>query len=412
MSTSSRVSSSGASSRWLAIDASRGIAMAFVCLSHFGTGYFAGIGQSERQIFTDRIAMLASPAFILISGSMLGMLARERSREQFDSVRERFVDRGLFLLIVAHVLIVFAHLPLHAGRYAWIRWGFITDTIAVCLLVGPALVDRLPARARLALAGAMYAGSWWIVLAWHPSGLVARFLKDTVVGPMGDSTRLSNFPILPWLALYVAGTVLGEELVARRRRSESPSAIVASLGAVALLVAAAWTIVIGAGSPPSDVYSRVADLGSPFQKVPPGPLYLLGYGGLAMLMMAAVIRAEERRIALPVLRVAALVGRASLFVFVLQYYVNFALVPMLHLPDTPWWPLFFAGSLAALHAATRVWMLFGLNRLITVGYPFARARAPIAIPAVTHLSSQRPATRATASQRRTRRQKSKALTGA
>jgi uncharacterized membrane protein len=391
MSSSSRGSSSGASSRWLAIDASRGIAMAFVCLSHFGTGYFAGIGHSERQILTDRIAMLASPAFMLISGSMLGMLARERSRDHFASVRERFFDRGLFLLIVAHVLIVFAHLPLHAGRFAWIRWGFITDTIAVCLLVGPALVERLPARTRLALAGAMYAGSWWTVLAWHPSGFVARFLKDTVVGPMGDSTRLSNFPILPWLALYITGTVVGEEMVARRRRVESPSAVLASLGAATVLVAAAWTIVIGAGSPDrlwplSDVYSRVADLGSPFQKVPPGPLYLLGYGGLAILLMAAVIRAEERRIALPALRVAALVGRASLFVFVLQYYVNFALVPALHLPDTPWWPVFFAVSLAALYVATRVWMSFGLNRLITVGYPFARARTGVASSPVSHPS--------------------------
>jgi len=395
MSTSSRESSSGGPSRWLAIDASRGIAMAFVCLSHFGTGYFAGIGHSERQIWTDRIAMLASPAFMLISGSMLGMLASERSRKQFEAVRDRFFDRGLFLLIVAHALIVIAHLPLHAGRYAWIRWGFITDTIAVCLLVGPALIERLPSRMRLALAGAMYTGSWWTVLAWHPSGLVARFLKDTVVGPMGDSTRLSNFPILPWLALYIAGTVLGEEMVARRRRFESPAAVVASLGAAALLVAVAWTVAIGAGNPDglrpmSDVYSRVADLGSPFQKVPPGPLYLLGYGGLAMLLTAAIMRAEERRAAMPALRGAALVGRASLFVFVVQYYVNFALVPVLHLPDTPWWPLFFVVSLAALYIATTVWMSFGLNRLITVGYPFARAKARVAIPPASHPSSALP----------------------
>ena len=59
------------SERWLAIDAARGAAMAFVCLSHFATGYFASIGHPERQDLTDRISMLASPAFMLISGSML-----------------------------------------------------------------------------------------------------------------------------------------------------------------------------------------------------------------------------------------------------------------------------------------------------------------------------------------------------
>lgn len=67
-------------------------------------------------------------------------------------------------------------------------------------------------------------------------------------------------------------------------------------------------------------------------------------------------------------------GRASLFVFVLQYYVSFVIVPVLHLPDTPWWPVYFAGSLAAIYLMTAAWMSAGLNRLITVGYPFARAR--------------------------------------
>lgn len=68
------------SERWLAIDASRGLAMAFVCLSHFATGYFASIGHPERQDLTDRISMLASPAFMLISGSMLGLLSATRWR--------------------------------------------------------------------------------------------------------------------------------------------------------------------------------------------------------------------------------------------------------------------------------------------------------------------------------------------
>ena len=70
--------------------------MSFVCLSHFATGYFASIGHPERQDLTDRISMLASPAFMLISGSMLGLLSAARSTEQFARLRDKLVDRGLF----------------------------------------------------------------------------------------------------------------------------------------------------------------------------------------------------------------------------------------------------------------------------------------------------------------------------
>jgi len=375
----------GASSeRWLAIDASRGVAMVFVCLSHFATGYFASIGHPERQDLTDRISMLASPAFMLISGSMLGLLSATRSTERFARVRDKLMDRGLFLIIVAHALIVVAHLPLRDGPRAWMRWGFITDTIGVCLVFGPAIVRRLSASARLALAGTMYTVSWWLVPAWHPTLLVARFIKDTVVGPMGTSTRLYNFPLLPWFAVYLAGTALGGEMAKRRARGESSVHLVLEVGSAAAAVAAVCIAFVVATHPSAliptgDEFTRLSDLASPFQKLPPAPLYLLGYGGLALMMMGALMWAEEHALGMRALRAASLVGRASLFVFILQYYVNFVIAPLLHLPDTRWWPLFFAGSLAVIYMATTAWMAAGLNRLITVGYPFARARARLGL---------------------------------
>jgi uncharacterized membrane protein len=394
---SSRDEEPGASpGRWLAIDASRGVAMAFVCLSHFATGYFASIGHPERQDLTDRISMLASPAFMLISGAMLGLLSTTRSREQFARVRDKLVDRGLFLLIVAHALILIAHLPLRDGPRAWMRWGFITDTIGVCLLVGPLIVRRLSARARLALAAAMYTVSWWLVRAWHPAALAARLLKDTIFGPMGVSTRLYNFPLLPWLAVYLAGTALGGAMAQRRAHGKSPMRMVIGAGAVSLAVALACIAAFALTLPRSliptgDIFTRLSDLGSPFQKLPPAPLYLLGYGGLALLMMGVLMWAEEHGRATCALRAIAFVGRASLFVFILQYYVNFVVVPLLHLPDTPWWPMYFVGSLAAIYLATAAWMTAGLNRLITVGYPFARARARQGVASsATHGAAELP----------------------
>ncbi|MDQ2768228.1 MAG: DUF1624 domain-containing protein, partial [Gemmatimonadota bacterium] len=247
MNTKEDGNSDARAERWLAIDASRGVAMAFVCLSHFATGYFASIGHPARQDLTDRISMLASPAFMLISGSMLGLLSAARSTEQFARVRAKLVDRGLFLIIIAHALIVIAHLPLREGPRAWMRWGFITDTIGVCLLVVPTIVRRVSGRACLALASTMYTASWWIVCAWHPTQLAARFVKDTIFGPMGTSTRLYNFPVLPWLAVYLAGTSLGGEMARRRERGESSVRLVLGVGGVltAVAVASVAGVVVG-----------------------------------------------------------------------------------------------------------------------------------------------------------------------
>lgn len=155
---------------------------------------------------------------------------------------------------------------------------------------------------------------------------------------------------------------------------ESSVRFVATLGMVSAAIAAAVSRGLerthhAPWAPAAEIFTRLPDVLSPFQKLPPGPVYLLAYGGLALVALSAIIWADEHRRAIPVLQAAALVGRTSLFVFVLQYYVNFVLVPLVHWPDVPWWPVYFALSLAAIYAAASYWSAHGLNRLISVGYP-------------------------------------------
>src|SRR5687767_2506611 len=71
-----------ADDRLRGIDAARGAAMAFVCLSHFGLEYFRPFGGATAQVTMYRIGMVASPTFMLISGMMLGLLYGSR-REEF-----------------------------------------------------------------------------------------------------------------------------------------------------------------------------------------------------------------------------------------------------------------------------------------------------------------------------------------
>src|SRR4051812_38573057 len=104
------------------LDASRGVAMLLVFLSHFAQGYFGetSTGRVPRVLW--RVGLVASPTFVIISGTLLGFLYAQ-SRDDFGPVQSKLIDRGLFLLTLGHVLILGALVPY--GHTA--RWLFITD---------------------------------------------------------------------------------------------------------------------------------------------------------------------------------------------------------------------------------------------------------------------------------------------
>ena len=95
------------------IDASRGLAMLFVFVSHFAYGFFDAELGGARETLT-AMGMVASPAFVILSGLMLGFVYRS-APSRFGDLRRKFIDRGLFLLTIGHVLILCAHLPLGRG---------------------------------------------------------------------------------------------------------------------------------------------------------------------------------------------------------------------------------------------------------------------------------------------------------
>jgi len=66
---------SGASARLEGLDGARGFAMLLVCLSHFGDAYLRPLGlDREHELLTDS-TLAATPAFILVSGLVLGCQA-------------------------------------------------------------------------------------------------------------------------------------------------------------------------------------------------------------------------------------------------------------------------------------------------------------------------------------------------
>jgi hypothetical protein len=109
------------------------------------------------------------------------------------------------------------------------------------------------------------------------------------------------------------------------------------------------------------------DLLSPFQKLPPGPVYALGYGGLGLAFLLMFMRLEEHVPGSRLLSALGVFGRASLFVFIRQYFVFFTGFEILRPAYSPWWPLWLGAATIAMWLVAREWDRRGLNRLLTVG---------------------------------------------
>src|SRR5262249_19291780 len=110
------------------LDATRGAAMFFVCLSHSAAYVSAQSAAFARGLIA--VGMIATPTFLLLSGIVCGYLGNAEEVAN-DALPRRLLDRGLFLLLVVHVLLGFIHatwwplVPAMTGSF------YITDAVAV-----------------------------------------------------------------------------------------------------------------------------------------------------------------------------------------------------------------------------------------------------------------------------------------
>jgi uncharacterized membrane protein len=353
------------------LDATRGTAMLFVLISHFGLTYFGRNGQEHLEDLFERVGKVASPTFMVLSGMMAGFLYAMRP-ESFRATRMRLADRGLFFLTFGHVMIAVAHVP-KLGRFDWALYEvFITDTIAFSIIVGPLLVEALRPRTRLALGAALFAASWaatelWPVQwhLWWRAALVGEF----VTGPT-YRTAIYTFPVLPWFAAYLASTSLGAAFAARLKWDGEVGAARLMLhisGAsvlLAIVCAKAGAVARDAGVIAPD--GLVAMLTSMDCKRPPGLVYLLFHGGAGLLLLAATMTVDRLGRLDTWLRFTTRMGRTSFFLFVVQFFVFNAFFFRARLPMSPVWPLYFAATVVLLGLASWWWDAGGYNRFMTM----------------------------------------------
>jgi uncharacterized membrane protein len=357
-----------------AVDAMRGTVMLLVFLSHFADAYLYPLGGEAAHLRErmNLLTMMATPGFMVISGLMLGLL-HSRSRD-FGPLRARLQRRGLFLLTVGHVLIVptcrfWANEPAYLLRILP-----VTDTIGLALLLGPWVVTRLDGRARALLGAGLFTLSWIVSLCWWPESSVARTLKEAFFGQRQLTVMLSTFPVVPWLGVYLMGSLFGEWLgtwgrtdpKGMGRRFELLGLGIATFGGgLVVLHIAIHRLWHGAG------FDTLMALTSQAQKYPPGPAYVALYGGTVLALMGLLMRAEQAGYLSRYLRAASLIGRHSLLAFMLQFYVYYVGLYLLRVHYTPLWPLLFVFTAGLQWCALYAWDLRGRT---------ASARLPAVVP--------------------------------
>jgi uncharacterized membrane protein len=370
--------------RWGAIDATRGLAMVLVCLSHFLATHLHGAEWGPGAGLLHAATRLATPTFLVISGAMLGIAHASRAAPA-AAVWRRFADRGLFLLLVARPLIFLAHVPHAGGVWAAARWMFVTDTIAACLLVAPGVVFTVGRRPRAALAVALFAAASWGAVSWSAASGAGQVVKEALVGDLRPRALAFPFPVLQWLSVYLVGTILGERLWEERARAASrPAALAVRAGATAIVVAlAAYALHLGAPAG-----SLLATWTAPGTKVPPGPAFVLFYCGAGLVLLALAFEAERRGLLSRWRAVAAVLGRNSLFAFVAQYFVYYPLAMLVRPARSAASPLWFGASLALVVGAAALWERAGGYRWITVGLKPRRSSAGAAARGAPSISGE------------------------
>lgn len=361
--------------RLVGLDAARGGAMLLTCFSHFAWSLDASSPTAAAALTL--VGMIATPAFLLLSGAVVGA-ALERGVADPGLLGWRLVDRGLFVMIVGHLLLAIALAHYSGGFGPAFDNGRTTDAIGLAAVLAGMLVARRLSMPPLWLLVVIVAIGWATTVQWHPATKLGLEFKWLLLGHLHDPR--AALPVaehfVPYLALYFFGVHVGRRVVA-----PDPARALTRLGAS---LVAAGLLVKFAGLAFSGWIAHAPDPGwaatfAPTQKLPPSPAYLLFYGGLAILMLAGCLWrfAADARTA-PLLSLLVPIGRASLVVYVFQYFVYAVALPAVPPGVLVVWPAVLVLSLLPIWAVARAWAARDGNRWLTLGlFAWHRRRAAV-----------------------------------
>jgi uncharacterized membrane protein len=333
------------------LDALRGLAVFLMIEQHMGVWLWRGRRPGETLldhwplVSFNALGGGAAPMFITLAGVGTSLMLVHRAGPGTDAL---LVRRGLVLLAFG-VLLNFM-------TPSWFSWGswFVLHLMGFAMALAP-VWRRMSNTALIVTAVLVVIAAIALQMGLDtPMRLTNERMRD--VGHPGGPLRLalaeSQFPIFPWLAPYLLGTVAGRWIHARRFRA------IAMLGLAAL--------VLGGGGwlatrpfPNSEIAQRAFGIQLGFFPASIAIVSLLV--GAVLLVIALVARRDDRR-PLSGRNPLVALGRISLTLLLVH-------VPVFRQATRPigWWQSLSAGQalltiaifLVLCVVVARVWERFG-----------------------------------------------------
>jgi hypothetical protein len=371
-------------------DSVRGIYLLFIAAIHLLTNLRPEIYERPALVLL-RTAFSGTVAFVTLSGFIAGY-AFEANPDRAPVLKARYRSRAL-KLVLAHPIILLAlydlkRLTVASHGSVWRCW-FITDTFAVMFIALVPLLPRLRANARVLLGSASIVVSR-VLYVLHPGhSAAALLLMDILFGvhPNGTRVLFENYALLPLSGMFLVGSRLGLGF-AHAQAGEQRATLLRRylLAAVGLFALAAVLLGLGA---------VLRQGGRNFWRAALYPDYyftLYPFHVGAMLAMTAVLLRSHW---LPsARRFVGVIGRQSLSVYVVQYFVMQWLPFVLKLyghMTIPGFLFYLPGAILILQLSARAFELPLRWNTLTLATSGAQPAAP---PSVRVASPVEPRNRA------------------
>lgn len=347
--------------------------MLLVCLSHFALIYSSSSGVSFDSVYY--FTMIAAPTFMVVSGILLGFFYVIK-RSSFELVRRDYINRGIFILIIARLFICSAHILKSHGFLESLKYVYITDAVGVNIIIGPILIIKVRPIYRIVLGFGCMILAWVIIILWEPQNNYSELFKEAIFGDWEYSyfhVTHYTFPLLPWFGLYFISSYFGERLGTTASEKDNSKTIMYLLKVglcsitVAVLVKLIFWLLKYYTSWPVFKNFTIWALVNPLQKSPPSILYFLFYGGFGLFFIGYLLYLEQKKLLFFYLKMTATIGRNSLFIFIIQYYFYYTVLYAMHLHYSQIWLVYFLFSLFCIFWLSKICDSMKLNRFLTLG---------------------------------------------
>jgi uncharacterized membrane protein YeiB len=279
--------------RIVGLDVARAVAVAGMVIVNFKVVMFAGSrGPGWLQGLAGIPDGWAAAAFVMLGGVGVSLVtARARRYGDYVSLKEwrwRLLHRALLLLVAGYMftLIWPADLLHHYAVYT---------AIGAALLAAPDRVLWWWA----ALAAALFSGLYTFAGYWDQLDVVNLAYEAfwTPVGLVREMLFNGWHPILPWVGFHLVGMWLGRQDLAVARVRWRLAAVAAALAAGAEVFSRffepiVFDIVATGPSSLGLVAGNRALLAA--EPLPPGPVFLLAAGGVAVALIILCVEAGIR----------------------------------------------------------------------------------------------------------------------